>query len=121
MVVLILILYIIVLLLILYIIALILILYIIVLLLILYIISLILILYIIVLILILYIIVLILILCIIVMIVNTLYYIFHNMDVLKVLMADWAKDNVYLLVLVEIDISLIPEGRYLKWGYRRCL
>ena len=40
------------------------------------------------------------------------------MDLLKVLMADGAKDNLYLLVLVEIDISLIPEGRYLKWEYR---
>ena len=71
-----------------------------------------------VLILILYITVLILILCIIVMIVNTLYYIVHNMDILRVLMAHGAIDNLYLLVLIEIEISLIPEGTYLKWGYR---
>ena len=42
------------------------------------------------------------------------------MDLLNVLMADGTKDNLYLLhvVLVEIDISLIPEGRYLKQGYK---
>ena len=41
------------------------------------------------------------------------------MDLLKVLMADGTKAILYLLVLVEIDISLIPEKQVLEMGIQR--